>query len=507
MLHQHNDLTEWYKMGRRLNRYRRIDMEMAPWSKSGRFNVRLLSGLVLIMLVFALAACVSEPTPLPASPTTTVASGTPASTVTPDADTGDTDKPDDTGSEDSTAGEISAAAAERTPIPTPVPGPLGSAIEGYIETTGLAERTFLGLTTEEWIELSLSLLWIVAGYFIALPLFGRLFRWLVSNTSTQVDNTVWTAISRYAKWLVMLWIIRSSILRLGFLTDGFRTALNDFFFFGSLLVVTKMALTLISLTVSAYRTRFAQQETIDDPEREERLDPVVTALHRLADFFVLITALSIGLVHFGVNVNAMYLVLLIAVGVLSFGAKDVVTDAVSGMVILVDQPFRTGDAILIEELNTSGNVVKIGSRRTHLRTGDHREVVVRNTNIVQGNVVNYTSADSHYRVQTDLGVDYAADMEKARDSVTATVRGVEGVMADKPVDVLYQSFGDSSRAVRVRWWIDSFHDESHVLDKVNEALDVALSQADMNLPFTTYTLQVELENGEVASQPQSGTKS
>ena len=79
------------------------------------------------------------------------------------------------------------------------------------------------------------------------------------------------------------------------------------------------------------------------------------------------------------------------------------------------------------------------------------------------------------------------------------------VLAEEPVDVLFIGFSDSSRNVCVRWWIGSYLHRWRVLDEVSTALDVALVQAGIDLPYTTYALQVKMENDDGALQPKSGT--
>ncbi|UCD42589.1 MAG: mechanosensitive ion channel, partial [Chloroflexota bacterium] len=92
----------------------------------------------------------------------------------------------------------------------------------------------------------------------------------------------------------------------------------------------------------------------------------------------------------------------------------------------------------------------------------------------------------------EIGVAYGTDIEQMREVIDQAVRGVEGVLPDKPVDVYYLKFGDSARQVRVRWWIDTYRDEKTMLDKVNTALEFALSNAGIELPNITYDLNVNM---------------
>jgi potassium efflux system protein len=120
--------------------------------------------------------------------------------------------------------------------------------------------------------------------------------------------------------------------------------------------------------------------------------------------------------------------------------------------------------------------------------------------MISGNqVINYTYPDPRHRVQIDIGVAYGSDTDQVRQVITDAVRGVEGVLAEKPVDVFYLKFGDSARLVRVRWWIDNYDHRNPMLDKVNPAIESALDDAGIDMPNTTYDLNVnsDQEAGDV----------
>ena len=214
---------------------------------------------------------------------------------------------------------------------------------------------------------------------------------------------------------------------------------------------------------------------------------------------MIVAGLSNGLSHFGITVTALSAMLILFALIISFGAKDIISDALSGFIILLDQPFRVGDVIAIEELNKWGDVVDIGTRTTRIVTRDNRSVVVPNSKIAASQIINYTFPDTRYRAHVDLRVAYGADFDQVRRVAESAVKGVEGVLADRPVDVLFREYGDSARLMRVRVWIDDMHEEMITIDRVNEALERALTEAGINIPFTSYDLNVKLEEEKASS--------
>ena len=245
------------------------------------------------------------------------------------------------------------------------------------------------------------------------------------------------------------------------------------------------ALNLVNLAAAYYRQEVAREEDL------ERLNPVVTLVRRVAIIIILVTGVSIFLSHFGINVSGLVAALGIAGLAFSLAAQDTLADAINGFLILVDQPFRVGDRIEIQDLGTWGDVTHIGTRTTRIRTRDNRMVIVPNSTIGKNQVVNYTFPDPQYRVETHLGIGYGTDIERARRIIIDTVQHVEGVLPDYPVDALYNEIGDSAMVFRVRWWIESYEDTRRIYDRVHTALQNALDEAGIDMPYPTQTHNLE----------------
>jgi small-conductance mechanosensitive channel len=390
------------------------------------------------------------------------------------------------------ANGIPTIIAERTPQPTQVPGFLTKEIDQIIQGTELGGKTFLGLTTEDWGNIVASALIAVVGYTLVLRLLLSLLNRVVRQTKTNFDDEFLNIIGRELKWLVEVVIARFAVLRLEFWNDAFRLILDDIFFVLVMVVIFITVWKLIEFSTKWYRDYL-------EPEGDKSsFDPYVIMTQRVVYALVTTIFLSIGLNHFGFPIHALILILVVFAVAIGIGIKVVDVDVVSGFTILVDKPFRVGDAILIEELENWGIVTDIGTRTTRILLPDNREVIVPNSQISESQVVNYSSPDLRYRVQTDLRLAYGSDINQARQIIRDAVRGVEVVLPDMPVEVFFLEFGDSARLVRVRWWIDNYEDEYSALDLVNAAVQSALDEAAIKIAFTAYDLSVTME-GENAN--------
>ena len=168
---------------------------------------------------------------------------------------------------------------------------------------------------------------------------------------------------------------------------------------------------------------------------------------------------------------------------IALAAQATLSDTISGFVIMVDRPFRIGDRIEIQDLDTWGDVVDIGLRSTRIRTRDNRMVIVPNSVIGKSLIVNHSFPDTQYRIQIHVGVAYGTDIEEARKVLIEAVSKVEGVLSDHPVEALFLEFGDYALIFRVRWWLDSYVDTRRMFDSVNTAMYNALNEAGIEMPF------------------------
>jgi MscS family membrane protein len=449
-----------------------------------------LSSVLLAVLVSACGSGTATPVTTPATAPVATATAGPERGAT--AEPGSTEQPVEVKDQPS-AGQMAEAAANRTPVPSPTPGIIDNKVEQLIDSAGLRGRTFLGLTAEDWVDVIASLVIGIFCYLLAMlgvSLFFSVVRRVVHRTTSKFDDAFLEATKRELKWLAMVLVLRYSVLRLDFWSDGLRTFLDDAFFVLGLLVILVTVLKLINFVASWY------WDSLDPDKDKTRLEPIIVIIQRFAYGIVLIVGASAGLSHFGIQVTALAAALIVIALALSLGAKDLISDAISGFVILIDQPFRVGDVIGIEELNKWGDVVDIGTRTTRIRTRDNRLAIVPNSRISASQVINYTF-DPTYRVYIDLRVAYGSDFDRVRSAARDAVRGVEGVLLDQPVDVLFHEYGLSARTMRVRWWIADMHMEKLIIDRVNEALEIAFDKAGIEMPVTTRNLMVKVDSETV----------
>jgi small-conductance mechanosensitive channel len=185
----------------------------------------------------------------------------------------------------------------------------------------------------------------------------------------------------------------------------------------------------------------------------------------------------------------------------SIAAQSTIADVIDGLLILFDRPFRVGDRIQIQELQTWGDVWTIGLRTTRIRTLDNRMVIVPNSKIGRSQVVNYSYPDRKYRLEVYVSVAYGADVEAVRALFVEAVTEVDGVLGDKPVDALVDALDDGAIKFRVRCWIDSYADFRHARDRIQSRLYAAFQVAGLQSPTPTYDVRLTSSSGSPTANP------
>jgi len=127
---------------------------------------------------------------------------------------------------------------------------------------------------------------------------------------------------------------------------------------------------------------------------------------------------------------------------IGFGLQNIVANFVAGLVILWEQPVKLGDVIDIS--GTIGQVVKIGSRGTWIRTYDNEIIIVPNSEFTNNKVTNWTANDKTVRLSIPVGVASDSDLTRVRDLLEEIAMRNPEVLSDPAPRAFVRAFGDSA---------------------------------------------------------------
>ena len=222
-----------------------------------------------------------------------------------------------------------------------------------------------------------------------------------------------------------------------------------------------------------------------------------------------VVALGVWGIDFATMLGALGLTS-VAIG---FSLKDVLSNYISGVILLSARPFHIGDQVVIE--GYEGTITQVQLRSTTLKTYDGRMVYIPNQEVFQASITNNTAA-KYLRSSVSVGIDYDADIIRARQVIIDAVAALDQVQLEPSPEVLVSELAASTVNLEVRFWVDShragfLETTSIVAQRVKEALQTQ----DIEMPTEIYTLllkdvpealkpnskRVANEEGDARSQP------
>ncbi len=174
---------------------------------------------------------------------------------------------------------------------------------------------------------------------------------------------------------------------------------------------------------------------------------------------------------------------------IGFAFKDIFQNLLSGILLLLSEPFRIGDQIISGDYE--GTVEDIKIRATTIRTYDGRQVVIPNSDLYTS-ALTVNTAYKQRRLQVAVGIGYEDDIETAKSKILAALGKAETVSTHQAPSVIATGFGDSSIDLMVRWFIDD-GTQAHKVASIHEVMvqiKNALDEAGINIPFPIRTLDL-----------------
>ena len=218
-------------------------------------------------------------------------------------------------------------------------------------------------------------------------------------------------------------------------------------------------------------------------ERMPQFTPSVRVLLTKAVSIGLVAAaVAAALTATGVDLT-VFAVIGGAVGLgIGFGLQKIVSNLVSGVILLLDRSIKPGDVIEIGD--TYGWITFLGARYAAVQTRDRKEWLIPNEDLITNRVVNWSRSDNLLRLHAPLGVAYDSDLHQVVALAVEAARGVERVVAEPKPVCLVMGFGDSSVDLDLRFWVrDPQNGTANVRSAVFLAVWDAFKANGVTIPF------------------------
>jgi small-conductance mechanosensitive channel len=263
---------------------------------------------------------------------------------------------------------------------------------------------------------------------------------------------------------------------------------NEGFPIGGFTVVPKQILwAMLVFALLLTTTRWFKKTLAQHWIKKLRVDrgareAIVTTSGYVGAIIALMVALSVAGIDF---TNLAIVAGALSVGI-GFGMQNIVNNFISGLILLVERPIKTGDWIVAG--GTEGVVKRIHIRYTHVQTFDRADVIVPNSELISGPVTNWVLSDHFGRVSIQIGVSYGVEPAKVKEVLLNLARAHPQVIHGHPEIpepyVLFLSFGENILNFQLSCFIRDVTKRGQVKSDMNFAIDAAFREQGIEMPMS-----------------------
>ncbi len=252
----------------------------------------------------------------------------------------------------------------------------------------------------------------------------------------------------------------------------------------------RLALVLLIYVVGRWLARLSQR-ILEKMLRKREVDPVlVDFLGSVVNIAVTVVAVIAALDQLGISPASLLAVVGAASLAVGLALKDSLSNFAAGVMLVMFRPFTKGD--YVDAGGESGTVVEVFLNSTRMLTPDNKLIMVPNSQIWNGSIVNYSAKDTR-RVDLVIGVGYEDDLKTAHDVLMGILKDHDKVLQDPAPAVWVSNLGESSVDFNVRPWVKT-EDYWGVYSDVLHRAKLALDEAGVSIPFPQRDVHVHEVN-------------
>jgi small conductance mechanosensitive channel len=214
--------------------------------------------------------------------------------------------------------------------------------------------------------------------------------------------------------------------------------------------------------------------------RKAKVEPTLIGFAGNLTFALIMTLVVISAIQKLGIPSASFVAVIGAAGLaIGFALQGSLANFAAGVMLIIFRPFKAGD--YVEAGGVSGSVEEIQVFATVMKTPDNKRVIVPNSAITGGSIINYSANDTR-RVDLVFGISYTDDIKKAKEILENVLSQDERVLKDPAPTVAVGELADSSVNFVVRPWVKTA-DYWNVLFDVTEAVKQRFDAESISIPF------------------------
>jgi small-conductance mechanosensitive channel len=224
------------------------------------------------------------------------------------------------------------------------------------------------------------------------------------------------------------------------------------------------------------------------------LDPSMQyAISKIGGYMIIVVGFYIALRLVGIDLSSLAVVAgAIGVG-LGFGLQNIISNFVSGLIILAERPISIGDRVEMGEV--AGLVTKISLRSSTIVTNDNITIIVPNSDFITNKVTNWSYGDPKVRIRVPVGVAYGTDTERLRQVLIEVAKAHPMVLREPAPELFFSGFGDSSLNFELGVWTAEMTSKPRRFrSELNFAIERKLRENQIEIPFPQRDLHLRSGN-------------
>ncbi len=264
-------------------------------------------------------------------------------------------------------------------------------------------------------------------------------------------------------------------------------------------ILTALAILIIGYWLANRLARLIERITVSRLGIEESVARIARRWILFLEVILLVVA-SMLVVRIPLTVFA-FMGGAVAIGA-GFGMQNLLKNLISGLMLLIERPFRPGDLVEVGEIR--GRITDIGMRSSHILDANGIETLIPNSSFIEQNVTNWTLSNQSVRIVINVGIAYGSPVREAKKLLIQAAEE-HGLVLDEPVpQVLLEDFASDALLLGLYVWVELKPDvswkviASDLRCMINHALaenniEIAFSQRDIHLD-TRRPLEVKMTN-------------